>query len=89
MLMGRSKDDQANLIIYNYSDVEVSLTPAIPAGAWQKIFDSAALKWDGPGARLPEILPGGEESALSMSACAFALFHAGPIEDNEKEVNTP
>ena len=89
MLMGRSKEDQANLIIYNYSDVEVSLTPAIPAGAWQKIFDSAALKWDGPGARLPEILPGGEESALSMSAWAFALFHAGPIEDNEKEVNTP
>ena len=89
MLMRRSKDDQANLIIYNYSDVEVSLTPAIPAGAWQKIFDSAALKWDGPGARLPEILPGGEESALSMSAWAFALFHAGPIEDNEKEVNTP
>lgn len=89
MLMGRSKDDQANLIIYNYSDVEVSLTPAIPAGDWQKIFDSAALKWDGPGARLPEILPGGEESALSMSAWAFALFHAGPIEDNEKEVNTP
>ena len=89
MLMRRWKDDQANLVIFNFSDVEVSLTSAIPAGDWQKIFDSAALKWDGPGARLPETLPGGEESALSMSAWAFALFHAGSTEDKEKEANKP
>ena len=89
MLMRRWKDDQANLVIYNFSDADVSFVPATPAGDWQKIFDSAALKWDGPDARLPETLPGGEESSLSMSPWAFALFHAGPVGNNGKEANTP
>jgi maltooligosyltrehalose trehalohydrolase len=88
ILMRRWKDDQANLVIFNFSDVDVSLAPAIPAGDWQKIFDSAASKWDGPGVRLPETLQGGEESALSMSACGFALFQAGPIGHNGKEAST-
>ncbi len=88
MLMRRWKDDQSDLIFYNFSDVEVALAPAIPAGDWQKIFDSAVPKWDGPGARLPENLRGGEELSLSISAWGFALFHAGPIEYNGKEAST-
>jgi maltooligosyltrehalose trehalohydrolase len=88
MLMRRWKDDQADLIFYHFSDAEVSLAMAIPAGNWRKIFDSAASKWDGPGVRLPETLQGGEELSLSMSAWGFALFHAGPIEHNGKEAST-
>ena len=88
ILMHRWKDDQANLIFYHFSDAEVSLAPAIPAGSWRKIFDSAATKWDGPGVRLPETLQGGEELPVSMSAWGFALFHAGPIEHNRKEAST-
>jgi len=87
--MRRWKGDQSDLIFYNFSDAEVSLATAIPAGDWQKIFDSAAPKWEGPGARLPETLQGGEEElSLSLSAWGFALFHAGPIEYNGKEANT-
>jgi maltooligosyltrehalose trehalohydrolase len=88
MLMRRWKDDQSDLIFYNFSDVEVALAPTIPVGDWQKIFDSAVPKWDGPGARLPENLPGGEELSISMNASSFALFHAGPIEYNGKEAST-
>jgi maltooligosyltrehalose trehalohydrolase len=88
MLMRRWKGDQANLIFYNFSDAEASLAAAIPAGDWRKIFDSAASKWDGPGARLPETLQGGKELSLSISAWSFALFQAGPIEHNWKEAST-
>jgi maltooligosyltrehalose trehalohydrolase len=88
MLMRRWNGDQANLIFYNFNDADVSLAAAIPAGDWQKIFDSAAPTWDGPGARLPETLQGGEELSLSMSASSFALFHAAPIEYNGKEAST-
>ncbi len=88
MLIRRWKDDQADLILYNFNDAEVTLTAAIPAGDWRKIFDSAALKWDGPSAGLPEDLPGGKELSLSMSAWGFALFHAGPMEYNGKEAIT-
>ncbi len=88
MLMRRWNGDQANLIFYNFTDADVSLAAAIPAGDWQKIFDSAAPKWDGPGARLPASLQGGEELSLSMSAWGFALFHAGPITYNWKEAST-
>ena len=69
-------------------DAEVSLAAATPAGDWRKIFDSSAPKWDGPGARLPEVLQGGKELSLSMSGSGFALFHAGPIEYNGKEATT-
>jgi maltooligosyltrehalose trehalohydrolase len=88
MLMRRWNGDQANLVIFNFSDADVSLTAAIPAGDWQKIFDSAAPKWDGAGARLPETLRGGEELSISMSVSSFALFHTGPIEYNGKEAST-
>jgi maltooligosyltrehalose trehalohydrolase len=88
MLMRRWNGDQANLIFYNFTDAEASLAPAIPDGNWRKILDSAASKWDGPGARLPETLQGGEELSLSISAWSFALFHAGPIEYNWKETST-
>lgn len=87
MLMRRWKGDQANLIFYNFSDAEASLAAAIPAGDWRKIFDSAASKWDGAGARLPETLQGGKELSLSISAWSFALFQAGPIEHNWKEAS--
>jgi maltooligosyltrehalose trehalohydrolase len=88
MLMRRWKGDQVSLIFYNFSDADISLAAAIPAGDWRKIFDSAAPKWDGPGARLPEALQGGKEFSLSMSGSGFALFHAGPIEYNGKEAIT-
>jgi maltooligosyltrehalose trehalohydrolase len=77
MLMRRWSGDQTILILYHFSEAEVSLAPAIPAGHWQKIFDSAAPQWDGPGACLPETLQGGEELALSISAWSFALFQDG------------
>ncbi|HEX6436204.1 MAG TPA: malto-oligosyltrehalose trehalohydrolase [Candidatus Binatia bacterium] len=88
MLMRRWNGDQANLIFYNFSGGEASLAPVIPDGNWRKILDSAASKWDGPGTRLPEILQGGAELSLSISAWSFALFHAGPIEYNWKEAST-
>ena len=93
MLMRRWNGDQTSLILYNFSDAEISFAPAIPAGHWQKILDSAAAQWDGPGARLPETLQGAEEISLSMSASGFALFQAAPTmaqaKYNRKEASTP
>jgi maltooligosyltrehalose trehalohydrolase len=78
MLMRRWERDQTSLILYNFNDLEVSLAPALPAGYWQKIFDSAAPRWDGPGTHLPELLNAREETLLSLSASSFALFHGAP-----------
>ena len=88
MIMGRWNGNQANLIFYNFGHPEASLAPTIPDANWRKIFDSAASKWNGPGARLPQTLQGGEELSLSISAWSFALFYAGPIEYNWKEAST-
>ncbi|MPZ77222.1 MAG: malto-oligosyltrehalose trehalohydrolase [Deltaproteobacteria bacterium] len=78
LLMRRWNRDQTNLILYNFSDAEVSLAPALPAGRWQKIFDSAAARWQGPGTRLREFLNAQEELSLTLSAASFALFQAAP-----------
>jgi maltooligosyltrehalose trehalohydrolase len=92
MLMRRWNGDQTSLILFNFSDGEISLAPSIPDGHWQKILDSAAPQWNGPGARLPETLSGGEELSLSMSASTFALFHGAQIvaqtKYNRKEAST-
>ncbi|MEX0803842.1 MAG: malto-oligosyltrehalose trehalohydrolase [Candidatus Binatia bacterium] len=83
MLMRRWNRGQTNLILYNFSDAEVSLAPALPAGRWRKIFDSAAAQWQGPGTRLAEFLDAREELSLTLSAASFGLFQAAPAANTE------
>jgi maltooligosyltrehalose trehalohydrolase len=78
MLVRRWHGDQSNLILLNYNAAEVSFSPAPGIGSWQKIFDSAEQRWDGPGTCLADWFNAGEQSRLSQSATSFAIFQAAP-----------
>ena len=78
MLVCRWHGDQSNLILLNYNEAEVSFSPAPTIQSWQKIFDSAEPRWQGPGTRLPRWINAGEQSPLTQSATSFAVFQAAP-----------
>jgi hypothetical protein len=70
--------DQSNLILFNYNEAEVGFSPGPTIQSWQKIFDSAEQRWDGPGTCLPGWFNAGDQSRLSQSATSFAIFQAAP-----------
>lgn len=78
MALRRWHRDQSNLVLYNFSDADVSLAAALPGGKWQKIFDSAAQQWDGPGSPLADVMTGGQSCSISLAASSFALFQIEP-----------
>jgi hypothetical protein len=78
MALRRWHRDQSNLVLYNFSDADVSLAAAFPGGKWQKIFDSAAQQWDGPGSPLADVMTGGQSCSISLAASSFALFQIEP-----------
>ncbi len=78
MVVRRWHKDQAAVVFYNFAKQEQRLALSIPPGKWQKIIDSAAPRWNGPGAALPDELDGQEQCELSVPPASCALFARVP-----------
>ena len=61
------------LMIYNFSSSPISVSAFLPAGRWNKLFDSADESWAGPGALLPQKI-GDDVSEVAMRPLSFAVF---------------
>jgi maltooligosyltrehalose trehalohydrolase len=62
-------------LAYNFATEAAALSWALPAGAWQKIADSAEPRWGGPGATAAERIESGGAVVVTVparSAVAFA-----------------
>jgi maltooligosyltrehalose trehalohydrolase len=75
LLLHRWCDDGAIFCLLNFGQEDVSFSPNIPDGNWQKILDSADEKWLGAGSLMPEILSTSDR-AISLRASSFALYQS-------------
>ncbi|MBW4469664.1 MAG: malto-oligosyltrehalose trehalohydrolase [Stenomitos rutilans HA7619-LM2] len=74
LLLHRWSAESQIFCLLNFSQNDVSFTPKIPKGDWQKRLDSADEAWLGSGAHLPNELVFGQ--AITIPAVSFALYQA-------------
>ena len=74
LIMRRWSDHEQVLAVMNFSDRAVTIADGIPTGSWQKILDTAEIKWHGSGATLPEKLSSDQPS--TVPAKSFTLYQA-------------
>jgi maltooligosyltrehalose trehalohydrolase len=72
LLLHRWCEEGAIFCLLNFNRDDVSISPNIPAGNWQKILDSAEEKWLGVGSLIPEMLSAGE--SIMLRGSSFALY---------------
>ena len=68
------------LLLLNFGEIPARVPPNLPAGNWNKVFDSADKVWLGPGSDVPQTLPARESHDWELapkSACV--LQRAGEL----------
>jgi maltooligosyltrehalose trehalohydrolase len=60
--------------LFNFGEEPAPVCREIGGGRWQKILDSAEVKWHGPGSRCPEAVEMKESVNLEVPGVSFALF---------------
>jgi maltooligosyltrehalose trehalohydrolase len=69
----RSGDSEA-VAVFNFSDKQSAVTPAIREGRWRKQLDSAEKKWLGKGSDIPEEITPEGEFTLALEPKSLVLF---------------
>ncbi|XWK86156.1 MAG: malto-oligosyltrehalose trehalohydrolase [Phormidium sp.] len=74
LFMRRYSDENQVFYVMNFSDRTLTFDAEAPSGSWQKLLDSADIKWMGLGATMPDKLIPGE--LLTIPAKSFVLYQA-------------
>jgi len=72
LFLHRWSDASHIFCIMNFNQKDVSFTPTLPSGNWQKILDSSDTEWMGSGATLPKSLEPDQE--LTIKPQSFAIY---------------
>ncbi len=78
LLLHRWCDEGAIFCLLNFGRDDVSFSPNIPNGNWQKILDSADDKWLGIGSLMPEKLLSSSDRSIMLRSSSFALYQSNP-----------
>lgn len=74
LFMRRYSNENQVFYVMNFSDRTLTFDAEPPNASWQKLLDSADIKWMGPGATMPDKLIPGE--LLTIPAKSFVLYQA-------------
>jgi hypothetical protein len=76
----RRDESSRAVTICNFSDYESSMVLPIPAGRWEKQFDSADIRWLGKGIQGKVQFDSEGEMALSLGPNSCVLY-SGSLEE--------
>jgi maltooligosyltrehalose trehalohydrolase len=76
LLIRRWSDVGEVLVVANFSNEPRTVLPAVTAGDWHKVLDSADRHWRGPGSSLPVSLNSSGKAHLSLCPESFSLFRS-------------
>jgi maltooligosyltrehalose trehalohydrolase len=68
-----SGDDEV-FTVFQFADIQVSVTLPVPEGRWRRQLDSSDERWQGSGSSLPDEMKSAGEVTLRLPRKAFALF---------------
>ena len=74
LVLRRRSDSEEAGAIFHFGKPEVALTLPLPRGRWQKLLDSAASRWNGPGSAGPETLDSDGEVSLTLPPWSWLLY---------------
>jgi len=74
LFLRRWNGDNEVMALFNLNGNQTSATLPVPAGSWEKTFDSAEELWHGRGSVVPQQLSSKGEATATLSPWAFALF---------------
>ena len=76
LVLRRWHADRDAVALFDLGAEDAEIGTTIPEGRWSRVLDSSEERWDGPGARSPDELGGGDVVA-KVRAGAFALYVMG------------
>jgi maltooligosyltrehalose trehalohydrolase len=76
LVLRRWHGDRHAVALFDLGAEDAEIGTTIPEGRWSRVLDSSEERWDGPGARSPDELGGGDAVA-KVRAGAFALYVMG------------
>jgi maltooligosyltrehalose trehalohydrolase len=65
-------------LVFNFGEVAASPLLPLPAGWWDKRFDSADPRWNGPRSFSPESIESKGEARVTLSPQAFCVYQCSP-----------
>jgi maltooligosyltrehalose trehalohydrolase len=74
LVLRRRSDSEEAGAIFHFGKAEVALNLPLPRGRWQKLLDSAASRWNGPGNAGPETLDSEGEVSLTLPPWSCLLY---------------
>jgi maltooligosyltrehalose trehalohydrolase len=77
LVLRRRCDAEEAGAIFHLGRAGVSLNVPLPRGRWQKLLDSAASRWNGPGSAGPETLDSEGEVSLTLPPWSWLLYLKG------------
>ncbi|GAA4087247.1 malto-oligosyltrehalose trehalohydrolase [Mucilaginibacter panaciglaebae] len=75
LILRRWDTDQQLLCLLNFSDQKEIITVNQLSGRWQKIFDSAARQWDGPG----ELSDINSDSTITLQPESVTIYNSNNV----------
>jgi maltooligosyltrehalose trehalohydrolase len=73
LFMKRWKDGNKIFLVFNFNNVDISLTASLTEGVWKKILDSSDSIWNGPGTFLPEEITHGNEITIRSQSLVLYM----------------
>ena len=74
VVLRRWSDSEEAGAIFHFGGAGVVVNLPLPRGRWQKLLDSAASRWHGPGSAGPETLHSEGEVSLTLPAWSWVLY---------------
>jgi len=82
LFMDRRYEEDRVCGLFNFCEKPQIINIAIEQGVWQKVFDSSATEWGGPGSSASEsIQSNGREFCFPMGANSFVLYRGKKAEE--------
>lgn len=87
-LLRRWNEDSHVVTVFNFGPKRVAARLRAPAGAWRKLLDSEAAKWDGGGAAAPALLHSAGDLSFFIEPYSFVVYSMNEDLNNETEPQT-
>ena len=74
LIVRRSGKAQESVMVFNFGDQPAPYSLPTPIGSWNKIVDSAEMRWAGPGSDVPIEISQSSELKLTLQPHSFCVF---------------
>ncbi|TSK07438.1 MAG: malto-oligosyltrehalose trehalohydrolase [Geobacter sp.] len=79
LFLRRWTDGEAAICLFSFSNIQQEVPLALPQGSWERVLDSSAAEWRGPGEEAPERIEagnGGHQETVRINPFSVVVYSA-------------